>query len=477
AYDRTEQYGEETEIKLIRTGDVRPAVENPSGMICPWYLYRVADRDNMAQDYEYIRVVITNSAWSQIHDFTYFYDGPAPGDVPDDEKAEPVDPDGTEREGVQTINGIKGNLGAIDFDNMGLTSNGNNSNYIGASSGIVIYPDDAKDAWAVFATEGINNFWVKFLIGNADVAANFKAKFYVAPTADADESEWTEISAHIEECTDKKQPTGWKTLEYVMDEDQVIPVGSNVLKVFIPAAENNNIGTSCQIARVDYTYAIPEADPLPEKAEPDSANGEKALLEDLAGQHLTTEEGGLAEEEYGLEWMMQNLGGENGKDKVLYKIDYESYLIYKLDGAVTGIDISGYRHEDGVDDLLVYVSTDGSEWIALEDFTRADSKLYGGPVNYAHIVSAEDIPAGMNYVKVELPELEVFTDITISDIQILYNKTLLDDATDNNNGTDNDTDDKNESNPDTGVVLPLAALLLAGMSGATLVVGRKRDDR
>jgi len=349
---------------------------------------------------------------------------------------------------------------------MGVVANGGNAAFIGAKAGIVIYPDAEKDAWSVFSTEGISKFWVKFLVGNEEMAANFVAKFYVAPSADAAEDEWTQINAHIEACTDKVQPTGWKALEYVMDDDQTIPEGSNVLKVFISAAENNNIGSSCQIARVDYEFTVPVTEPLPEMAKPDATKGEKEMLEDFSGTQLLKENGGLAEEAEGIEWMMQSLGTDNGKDKVYYRdnLDADSYLVYHLND-VTSIDIRGYRNQDCEEDLLVYVSKDGEEWVTLDKFTRFESKLYSGPVSYAHRISTEDIPAGMNYVKVEIPMLAgEITDLTISDIQVLYNVKRTSDE--DSKGTDN--------TPDTGVSLPLAALIMVGVSGAVVMVDRKR---
>ena len=463
AFGRKTQYGEETEIPLMRTGNIRPA---DKGEGTPWYQFRVADRANMSQDYTYVRIQVTDAQWTNCLNFTYFYDGPEPGDVPDDEQAEPEDKIGTERENVQTINANKGNLGYLVSDNMGVVANGGNAAFIGAKAGIVIYPDAEKDAWSVFSTEGISKFWVKFLVGNEEMAANFVAKFYVAPSADAAEDEWTQINAHIEACTDKVQPTGWKALEYVMDDDQTIPEGSNVLKVFISAAENNNIGSSCQIARVDYEFTVPVTEPLPEMAKPDATKGEKEMLEDFSGTQLLKENGGLAEEAEGIEWMMQSLGTDNGKDKVYYRdnLDADSYLVYHLND-VTSIDIRGYRNQDCEEDLLVYVSKDGEEWVTLDKFTRFESKLYSGPVSYAHRISTEDIPAGMNYVKVEIPMLAgEITDLTISDIQVLYNVKRTSDE--DSKGTDN--------TPDTGVSLPLAALIMVGVSGAVVMVDRKR---
>lgn len=466
AYGRQTQYGEETEITLMRTGNIRPA-EKGEGV--PWYQYRVADRANMAQDYQYIRITITGAQWTNIHSFTYFYDGPEPGDVPDDERAEPEDKIGTEREGVMTINANKGNLGFVAQTNMGIVANGDNTAYIGAKAGIVIFPKEEEDASVTFATEGISKFWVKFLVGSKAQADNLKARFFVAPAADAAEDEWTEISAHIEPCTDKVQPTGWTAIEYVMDDGQQIPAGSNVLRVFIPAEENKNaegqyLGTSCQIARVDYEWSIPDVEPLPDMTKPDAAKGEKEMIEDFSGTQLEEKNGGKAHEATGVEWTMMDLGSENGKDKVYYREsnEEEAYLIYKLKD-IASIDVRGYRTADIEEDLLIYVSADGEEWVPLEKFTRKEAKLYGGPVSFAHLIDKADIPAGMNFVKIEYPELASPLDLVISDIQVIYGS--------NTNGDSGRTDD-----PKTGVALPLAGMAVALLAGAGVVIGRKRRE-
>ena len=466
AYGRQTQYGEETEIMLMRTGNIRT---EQGERLYPWYQYRVADRANMAQDYQYIRITITGAQWSNIHSFTYFYDGPEPGDVPDDERAEPEDKIGTEREGVMTINANKGNLGFVGQTNMGIVANGDNAAYIGAKAGIVIFPKAEEDADATFATEGISKFWVKFVIGSKAQADNLKARFFVAPAADAAEDEWTEISAHIAPCTDKVQPTGWTAIEYVMDDGQQIPAGSNVLKVFIPAEENKSaegqyLGTSCQIARVDYEWSLPDVEPLPDMTEPDAAKGEKEMLEDFSGTQLEEKNGGKAYEAAGVEWMMMDLGSENGKDKVYYREsnEEEAYLIYHLKD-ISSIDVRGYRTADIEEDLLIYVSADGEEWVPLEKFTRKEAKLYGGPVSFAHLIDKADIPAGMSFVKIEYPELASPLDIVISDIHVLYGS--------NTNGDSGRTDD-----PKTGVALPLAGMAVALLAGAGVVIGRKRRE-
>ena len=466
AYGRQTQYGEETEIALMRTGNIRT---EQGERLYPWYQYRVADRANMAQDYQYIRITITGAQWTNIHSFTYFYDGPEPGDVPDDERAEPEDKIGTEREGVMTINANKGNLGFVAQTNMGIVANGDNTAYIGAKAGIVIFPKEEEDASVTFATEGISKFWVKFVIGSKAQADNLKARFFVAPAADAAEDEWTEISAHIEPCTDKVQPTGWTAIEYVMDDGQQIPAGSNVLKVFIPAEENKNaegqyLGTSCQIARVDYEWSIPDVEPLPDMTKPDAAKGEKEMLEDFSGTQLEEKNGGKAHEATGVEWTMMDLGSENGKDKVYYREsnEEEAYLIYHLKD-IASIDVRGYRTADIEEDLLIYVSADGEEWVPLEKFTRKEAKLYGGPVSFAHLIDKADIPAGMNFVKIEYPEMASLLDIVISDIHVLYGS--------NTSGDSGRTDD-----PKTGVALPLAGMAVALLAGAGVVIGRKRRE-
>ena len=77
-------------------------------------------------------------------------------------------------------------------------------------------------------------------------------------------------------------------------------------------------------------------------------------------------------------------------------------------------------------------------------------------------------------------------DFAISDIQIFYTEnenaaggddnTGDDDNNDDNNNDDNNNDDNtdDDNNPDTGVVAPIAALVLATISGAAVVINKRR---
>ena len=68
-------------------------------------------------------------------------------------------------------------------------------------------------------------------------------------------------------------------------------------------------------------------------------------------------------------------------------------------------------------------------------------------------------------------------ELGVSDIQILYNEAADDNTGDDNTGDDNtgdDDDNNDDGNPDTGVVAPVAALVLATVSGAAVVINKKR---
>ena len=202
------------------------------------------------------------------------------------------------------------------------------------------------------------------------------------------------------------------------------------------------------------------------------------MLETLESSQLAVSNGGKAEEVFQLSWLSWALGAENGTDNILIKDNFlsEGYIVYKTN-EVTSIDVRGYRSVDCTAELLISVSADGEDWTALdaEAFTRTDSELPQGPIHYAYQSNEGSIPAGMNYVKIEIPELAASEyELSISDIQILY--TGEDDPSgDNGNSGDNgDNGDNNEENPNTGVALPLAALALAGASVAVVLISRKR---
>ena len=420
AYGRTAQYSKEVEIPLVRTADIRP---ESKGAGTPWYEFRVADRDAMAKNYQYIRIEIVNAVWTQCLNFTYFYTGADPGPVPEDERPHVLDTVGTERKGVQSICAEQNNLKAEFLEHMAITGNGGNAGYIGCKRGVLVYPDDKKDGTAIFKAEGIDKFWVKFCIGNADLAKRFKADIYVSPTLDAPAEEWVKVPTYLQTCPDSRKPTGFKIIELVSADNFEFPVGCNYIKIVVPARANGYVGTGAQIARIDYTYTIPEGEKLPAFATPDTANNEQELMEDFSGSQLLAADGGLAEEAEGVEWMMQNLGTHVGSDKVYYKVDFvDAYFVYNAPG-ITSIDVRGYRHESAEEDMLIYVSADGEEWIELTEFERRQVTLYSGLIQYSHLV--DTVPAGMNYVKIMYPEFAgELTDITVSDIQILYDENV-----------------------------------------------------
>lgn len=438
AYGRKTQYGEETEIPLMRT-EIRDA-----GFDHSQYRPTEEARETL-DDYLYLRIEgkIEYANMVQLLDFTFFYDGEEPGPVPDDEHA---GGEGTDRTNVNTYNFIKGNMNPLRSENMIPVTNAiGNVDYIGTEQGYVV-DAEGQDGFVTFRADGITYFYVKVHM-IPEYVGNLNVKILVAP--EDDDSQYVEIPLKYE--LTKDQPTGWISVEYMPADGAVIPAGSNYIKYLIEDGDR-----SSQLVRIDYEYEIPEVQRLPDWTEPDSANNQKELLDRFEGNGITTAQGGLAYDMFQMSILgSYNLGGENGSARVIAKDNpfSDGSVYYQVDANIDSIDVRGYRIV-GFEDLpLVWVSADGEDWTLLEDGEALTVPLFDGPQEFSWQLT--NIPDGMRYVRVDIPDLENSTDLVLHGIQILYGSGSID-------------------NVDTGVALPLAALALAGASGAAVLVSRKR---
>lgn len=438
AYGRKTQYGEETEIPLMRV-EIRDAGFDHSK-------YRPTEeaRETL-DDYLYLRIEakIESANMVQLLNFTFFYDGEEPGPVPDDEHA---GGEGTDRTNVKTYNFIKGNMNPLRSENMvAVTNTIGNVDYIGTEQGYLV-ETEGQDGFVTFRTDGITYFYVKVHM-IPEYVGNLKVKILVAP--EDDDSQYVEIPLKYELTAD--QPTGWISVEYMPADGAVIPAGSNYIKYLIEEGD-----TSSQLVRIDYEYEVSEVQRLPDWTEPDTANNQKELLDRFEGNGITTAQGGLAYDAFQMSILgSYNLGGENGSARVIAKDNpfSDGSVYYQVDADIDSIDVRGYRIV-GFEDLpLVWVSADGEDWTLLEDGEALTVPLFDGPQEFSWQLS--NIPDGMRYVRVDIPDLENSTDLVLHGIQILYGSGSID-------------------NVDTGVALPLAALALAGASGAAVLVSRKR---
>ena len=324
---------------------------------------------------------------------------------------------------------------------------------------------DAKtDGYVIFEVDYLMDFLAHFVYDTSDghEGGNLDAKIYGCATNSENPEDWTEIP-----CTsvDTKTAVMWYNRYYM-------PVAGQNLSgyKFIKVVLNHETNIWAYLPDFSFTYAVPELKPLPAFAEP--KDKEKKLLD-------TMENGDLLEEEFQVSRMTKTYV-PNLTDNILRKNDNfaEAYLIYKLDQAVTQIDVRGYMYpgEDYPDGLsmIVRVSADGEKWTELTDFDLRTADIYQGPVNYSQLFTT--IPAGMTYVKVEFPDLEALDDLVLSDIQILStsDKGPVNSDT-GNQGQSSKPEDGNSVN--TGVPAPAgAAVLVLTAAGVVFMTRRRRDQ-
>lgn len=445
AYGRKTQYGEETEIPLMRTKLEREGDGFEHSQFRP-----TEEARETLDDYLYLRIEGKSEGGAVLNmlHFTFFYDGEEPGEVPKDENA---GGEGTDRTNVKTYNFIKGNMNPLRSENMiPQLNNIGNVDYIGTEYGYTV-EKPGQDGFVTFRADGITKFYVKVHM-IPEYVGNLKVKILVAP--EDDDSQYVEIPLTYE--LTKDQPTGWISVEYMPAEGAVIPKGSNYIKYLIEDGD-----ASSQLVRIDYEYEAPEAQRLPDWTEPNTDNGQKELLDRFEGEGLTMDEGGLAYENFQMNINgSYSLGGENGSARVIEKIDpySDASLYYQVDGDVDFIDVRGYRRIGFESMPVVWVSADGEDWTMLENGEEMTVPLFDGPQEFSWQLS--DIPEGMRYVRVDIPELENLTDLVLHGVQILFGDGTIDDGF-----------------TDTGVALPLAGLTLAGAAGAVLLVSRKRRGK
>ena len=242
---------------------------------------------------------------------------------------------------------------------------------------------------------------------------------------------------------------------------------------------------------IDFDYT---SDPitivdLPAFNEADEDAGEAEMMEDMVSSLLTLADNGQA---FSLTNLMRAAGVKfgtfNPADDVLKLRDNtaDGEIVYDLSAYndywnetegfkanVNSVDVRGWISGEALNGtaplMSVMVSKDGETWTALEgdqDTVRVEQRHNG---YYEYSLLFDDIDAGYSWVKVVLKASDA--EIGVSDIQILYNEAADDD---NNNDDNNDDDNNDDGNPDTGVVAPVAALVLATVSGAAVVINKKR---
>lgn len=218
---------------------------------------------------------------------------------------------------------------------------------------------------------------------------------------------------------------------------------------------------SLQLNAVDY----PEREALPAFTVPDTAAGERELLDRFEGAGLTTEEGGKAYEAFQMVATQIDSDGQGTMVNVLTREPgySDSYLVYQTSGDVTRVDVRGYRVTGCEEEVWLWTSSNGEDWEFLEvyDWTENPS-ITGGPAEFS--IASSELPAGTRYIKVELPIVENAEDLSLHSVQLLYM-----------GGPD---DPSVPSGPQTGEENHLPALLFtAVLSGWTVMVLARKGRR
>jgi len=288
---------------------------------------------------------------------------------------------------------------------------------------------------------------------------------------------------------DAKQGT-CGTVRYRVKCAEDIPTSASFIYLVMDGtAHTGNGGHDYAVGVCEFTYT---SDPITiVDLPPFTAADDEEMIEDMYSDRLTMADDGQA---FSLTNLMRAAGKKFGTfntpddmlvlrdttadGEIVYDLSaYHNYMNdtegYKAN--VTSIDVRGWISEaaaTGTAPLMsVMVSKDGETWTALEgdqDTVRMEQRHNG---YYEYSLLFDDIDAGYSWAKVVLSASDA--ELSISDIQILYNEAAADD--DDNNDDNNDDDNNDDgNNPDTGVVAPVAALVLATVSGAAVVINKKR---
>ncbi len=283
---------------------------------------------------------------------------------------------------------------------------------------------------------------------------------------------------------DPATPNNPTQLTIAFEEAETQPLGANWRNICVVAAgeipasatnlyiELEGLGNGWEIGLIDFDYV---SDPVVIVPLPDFAIADaEEMFEDLGSSRLTVDMDGQALSIDGLKRDTKKFGTFNEYDNmlVLKEAGTAGSVIYNYNG-VTLIDVRGWLKDSLKENLpiIVEVSADGETWTEVDPTVRW-SQAYNEFSTFSLLV--DDVDDGVNFVKISIEENADLTadNISLSDIQILYTNEVADDNTgDDSTGEGNTGDD---TNPDTGVVAPAAALILATLSGASVVINKRR---
>ncbi|MBQ7302137.1 MAG: NPXTG-anchored protein [Clostridia bacterium] len=274
----------------------------------------------------------------------------------------------------------------------------------------------------------------------------------------------TRLAVTFEEAATQPLGPDWKNVCVVAAGD--IPVNATNLYI-----ELEGLGNGWEIGLIDFDYV---SDPIVIVPLPDfgDAGDYEEMFEDFASPNrLTLENDGQALSITNLKHAAQKFGIFNDVDNMLVvqEAGNDGSIIYNYNG-VKQIDVRGWVNDASKDNVpvVIEVSADGETWTEVQATARL-SQAFNAYTTFSLLV--EDVADGANFVKLTVKD---GAEVSISDLQILYTNELASD--DDNTGDDSTGDDNtgDDTNPDTGVVAPAAALIIATLSGAAAVISKRR---
>ncbi|MBQ7726259.1 MAG: hypothetical protein IJT66_03850 [Clostridia bacterium] len=201
------------------------------------------------------------------------------------------------------------------------------------------------------------------------------------------------------------------------DRDSLTDAGFHYIRIEM----TKEITYMDQLLDFVYFYELPTLTPMPDFKAPDSAKGEIELIDRFDAVRLTEDEGGKAVDNCYMQREERVIGVNNPTDVVVRKTYFmaESYLVYKVP-ALSSFDIRAYKSADCITDLLIFVSADGEDW-TLVNTSQISRDIYDGYKKVAYQADRSAIGDGMNYVKIEIPDLEGSeTELMLYELQLLH---------------------------------------------------------
>lgn len=330
------------------------------------------------------------------------------------------------------------NGGIIEWTDLSPTMNNDqNATFIGGKYGIVGAQGEGS---ILFTTPNINDFKLRVAFGSGLEYVQIKA--YGRTSQNGEETEiplMRVVAVGYENC-------GFKNYIFrPADRDTLAEVGYQYIRIEM----TKEIGFMDQILDFEYFYKLPVLVPMPDFTAPDTSKGEMEIRDDFSSIRLTVDEGGKAYDSCYLQREERVIGTNNPSDTIIRKTYFmaESYVVYRAP-ELSSFDIRAYKSADCITDLIIYVSADGENWEEISP-SILERAIYDGYKKVAYTADKSVIGSGMNYIKIEIPDLEGSEyELTLYDLQLLHTSTYVPGEEDDNSGDTGYNDGSNDIGSD-----------------------------